>query len=99
MRHLAIALGLVMSPLLCTAQVPAVLGQCIVANITAGDRQDLARWVFLSMSAYPEVKLFSSASVEAPRRSSGAWMVVLTKQTATGRANGVRNRAHHRTVV
>lgn len=65
MRHLAIVLAIVTSPLLCNAQVPAALGQCIVANITASDRQDLARWVFLSMAAHPEVKQFSNARAEA----------------------------------
>jgi hypothetical protein len=65
MRHLAIVSAIVMSPLLCNAQVPAMLGKCIVANITASDRQDLARWVFLSMAANPEVKQFSNARAEA----------------------------------
>jgi hypothetical protein len=65
MRHLGIVSAIVMSPLLCNAQVPAVLGKCIVANITASDRQDLARWVFLSMAAHPEVKQFSNARAEA----------------------------------
>jgi hypothetical protein len=65
MRHLAIISAVVMSPLLCHAQVPAVLGKCIVANITASDRQDLARWAFLSMAAHPEVKQFSNARAEA----------------------------------
>lgn len=65
MRHPAIFLAIVMSPLLSNAQVPAVLGKCIVANITASDRQDVARWVFLSMAAHPEVKQFSIARAEA----------------------------------
>jgi hypothetical protein len=65
MRHLGIVSAIVMSPLLCNAQVPAVLGKCIVANITASDRQDLARWVFFSMAAHPEVKQFSNARAEA----------------------------------
>jgi hypothetical protein len=65
MRNLAIVTAVVMTPLLCNAQVPAVLGKCIVANISAGDRQDLARWVFLSMAASPDVKQFSNAQPEA----------------------------------
>jgi hypothetical protein len=65
MRYLAIALAIVVSPLSCNAQVSAVLGKCIVANITASDRQDLAQWVFLSMAASPDVKQFSSAPAEA----------------------------------
>ena len=65
MRHLAIASVIVVSSLHCNAQVPAVLGKCIVANITASDRHDLARWVFLSMAAHPEVKQFSNARADA----------------------------------
>jgi len=64
-RHMAVVLTAVMSPLPCSAQVPAVLGKCIVANVTAIDRQDLARWVFLSMATHPEVKQFSNARAEA----------------------------------
>jgi hypothetical protein len=70
MRQLAIASAIVMSPLLCNAQVPAVLGKCIVENITASDRQDLGRWVFISMSAHPEVKQFSNARAEAAEAAS-----------------------------
>ena len=65
LRHLTIVLAIAMAPLFCHAQAPAVLGKCIVESITPNDRQDLARWVFLSMAAHPEVKQFSVARAEA----------------------------------
>jgi len=65
MRRFAVALTLALSPLVGQAQVAAVLGKCLVANITAVDRQDLAQWVFLSMAVNPEVSQFSSARAEA----------------------------------
>ena len=75
LRRQVLLFILVISPLLCHAQVPASLGQCIVAHLSAADRQDLARWVFLSMAAHPDVKKFSYASdeaVEAAARQVGA---------------------------
>jgi len=64
-----------MSPLLCYAQVPAMLGKCLVAHITTSDRQDIARWVFLSMATHPEVKQFLNSrtdSADAAARRFGA---------------------------
>jgi hypothetical protein len=75
MRPLALFVAIALSPALCQAQAPAVLGQCIVANLSASDRQDLARWVFLSMAVHPEVKQFSVEGTEpaqAAARKVGA---------------------------
>jgi len=64
--HKLVAISVfVMLPHLCAAQVPAVLGKCIVANITPEDRQDLARWVFTSMASYPEIEPLTSTHTQA----------------------------------
>lgn len=87
MRYLAVALALAISPLVGQAQVAAVLGKCLVANITPADRQDLAQWVFLSMAANPEVRPFSSADAEtvaAAARKVGA-LFTRTMRDACGK--------------
>jgi hypothetical protein len=93
MRHLAIVLSFVMSPLLCNAQVPAALGKCIVANITASDRQDLARWVFLSMATHPEVKQFSNGRAEAAEAAARKVGALFTRTMRDECANEVQEAA------
>jgi hypothetical protein len=79
MRYLVIAAALVLPPLTSSAQVPAVLGKCIIANITASDRHDLAQWVFLSMAAHPDVHQFSNASAEAAEAAARRVGVLFTR--------------------
>lgn len=67
------------SPVLCSAQVSAMLGKCIVARVTPNDRQDLARWVFLSMAAHPEVKVFSGASADSAEAAARKIGVLFTR--------------------
>ncbi|MEO8278681.1 MAG: hypothetical protein ABI564_03245 [Ideonella sp.] len=93
MRHLPIILAVVMSPLACNAQVPAPLGKCIVANVTANDRHDLARWVFLSMAAHPEVKQFSIASHEAAEAAARKVGALFTRTMRDECANEVQEAA------
>jgi len=80
MRKLAIVSAIAMSPLLCNAQVPVALGKCIVANITASDRQDLARWVFLSMAAHPEARKFSNTRAEDAEAAARKVGVLFTRE-------------------
>lgn len=93
MRKLAIVTSIVMSPLLCNAQVPVALGKCIVANITAGDRKDLARWVFLSMVAHPEVRQFSNARAEAAEAAARKVGTLFTRTMRDVCANEVQEAA------
>jgi len=59
MKHaLAIVIASLLSaPLPTLAQTPAEsLSRCLADNTSGRDRKDLARWVFLSMAAHPEIK-------------------------------------------
>lgn len=38
------------------------LGKCVAENSSGKDRKDLARWLFVAMSAHPEMKAISSVS-------------------------------------
>lgn len=70
MRRFALVSVLTVLPALCSAQVPAVLGECIVAKLSPTDRQDLARWVFLSMATHPEVKPLAAENGEATQAAA-----------------------------
>lgn len=93
MRRLAILSAIVMSPVLCYAQVPAELGKCIVASITPGDREDLARWVFLSMAAHPAVGQFSGARTEAAETAARKVGALFTREMRDACAKEAREAA------
>jgi len=82
--------AIALAPALSQAQAPAVLGQCIVANLSASDRQDLARWVFLSMAVHPEVRQFSVEGTEpaqAAARKVGALVTRLLRDRCAKEVN------------
>jgi hypothetical protein len=79
MRRILIAFAFAASPLFCHAQAPAVLGKCIVENLSTKDRNDLARWVFLSMAAHPGMTQFSNVRAEAREEASRAVGGLLTR--------------------
>ena len=93
MRRILLAVALAAVPAFCLAQAPAVLGKCIVANISARDRSDLARWVFLSMAAHPEARQFSSVRAESREDASRAVGVLFTRLMADVCAKEVREAA------
>ena len=59
----AIALTVTLMPAVSVAG-PATdaLASCVADNTTGKDRKDLAKWVFVAMSAHPEIKPLSKAS-------------------------------------
>ena len=61
------------------AQVPAVLGKCIVANMSPVDRQDIARWVFASMAVHPEVKQLSAQNTQATQEAARKMGAIFTR--------------------
>ena len=79
MRRVLLAAALLVSPLACLAQAPAVLGKCFVDNISGLDRRDLARWVFLSMAAHPDTRPFSNVPAQSREDASRAVGVLFTR--------------------
>lgn len=56
--------ALLLAPLTAPAQTPGgSLARCLADNTTGKDRKDLARWVFLSMAAHPEISQYSAAEI------------------------------------
>jgi len=71
-------IGLVSALLLCGSvqASPSIdeLQKCLSDNTTGKDRKDLARWIFVGMSAHPEIGTIAKASpqdTEAVQRTTG----------------------------
>jgi hypothetical protein len=58
---LAIALATPISPALAGPAADA-LGTCLTDNTTGKERKDLARWVFVGMSAHPDMRSLSNVT-------------------------------------
>lgn len=79
MRRLALTIALIILTPFAYAQVPAVLGKCIVGTLSASDRQDIARWVFGSMSFHPEVKQLSAENAKATQEAAQKVGAIFTR--------------------
>lgn len=67
------------------AQSPApieALSRCVAENTTGKDRKDLARWLFVAMSAHPEMKSISPTSREAAEEVSRVTGALFTRLMA-----------------
>jgi hypothetical protein len=59
-RPFIIALTLLLPLVAAAQQQGASLSKCLADNTSGKDRKELARWVFLSMAAHPEIKQYSA---------------------------------------
>lgn len=69
-----------------------VLGRCLSDNTTGKDRKDLARWIFVGMSAHPEIGVVARAShkdVEAAQRTMGTLFTRLVADQCSQQMNAV----------
>ncbi|MES2581117.1 MAG: hypothetical protein V4627_00245 [Pseudomonadota bacterium] len=46
------------------------LGTCLVDNTTGKDRKELARWIFMAMTAHPDIRELSAATEEQTVQSN-----------------------------
>lgn len=91
LRWLIVAVMLAV-PTLAKAQGPAdALKMCVADNTSGKDRKDLARWVFISMAAHPEMKQYASANAAADADETSQKMGALVTRLLTDScANEVR---------
>jgi len=61
LRVLALSMALIGPSVLADSSIGS-LGNCLVDHLTGKERKNLAKWIFLSMAAHPEIKSFSNAS-------------------------------------
>lgn len=55
------------------------LGECLKDNTSGKERKDLARWVFISMSAHPDIRSLASVSNAAHAESDKQMGTLLTR--------------------
>jgi len=55
------------------------LGKCLAENTTGKDRKDLARWMFVAMTAHPEMRPLSAATDVDREQSSQVMGALFTK--------------------
>jgi hypothetical protein len=55
------------------------LGKCLAENTTGKERKDLARWMFVAMTAHPEMKILSAATESDKEQTSRVMAALFTK--------------------
>jgi hypothetical protein len=91
-RFLALCIALLLSFSTQASPRTEALGRCLADNTTGKDRKDLARWIFIAMSAHPEIGSVAKASVkdgENAQRAAGALFTRLIADQCTKQLNSV----------
>lgn len=80
MKRSVLALFLYCLSLAANAQ-PAIeaFSNCIADNSSGKDRKEMARWIFVSMGAHPEIKSIASISATAPEETSKTMGELVTR--------------------
>ena len=71
------------------------LGACLADNTTGKDRKDLAKWIFIAMSAHPEIKGLATASTqdsEQINQAIGALLTRLLTQSCVDQARAAKQK-------
>lgn len=91
-RTVALMLALVSSPLAGHAsEATDALSRCLSDSTTGKDRKDLAKWIFVSMAAHPEIGPLaptSAATTESTQRTMGALFTRLVADTCANEMRG-----------
>jgi hypothetical protein len=84
MFRLAIVAAVLATAATAHAQPQAdALGTCLADNTSGKDRKDLARWIFLSMAAHPEIKQYAGASASTAADESSRTIGALVTRLLT----------------
>jgi hypothetical protein len=90
LRYVALSTALLCPTFGNAGEAIDTLGQCLSDNTTGKDRKDLAKWIFVSMSAHPEIRQIgapSPAAADATQRAMGA---LVTRLMAESCPNEIR---------
>ena len=66
------------------------LGNCLSDSTTGKDRKDLAKWIFASMSAHPEIASIARVGTEATETAQRSVGVLFTRLISESCANEMR---------
>lgn len=71
------------------------LGTCLSDNTTGKERKELARWMFLALSAHPEIRTLSNASHEVRDQTYRSVGQILTRLLSESCVAQVKNAVQH----
>ena len=66
------------------------VGTCLTDNSSGKDRKDLAKWLFVGMSAHPELAAIAKPSVEATENVQRTFAVLVSRLVTEACPNELR---------
>lgn len=90
LKSLVLASALAFASIAHASPQVEALGNCIAENTTGKDRKDLARWLFVAMSAHPEMKSISNVTAQETEEVSRVAGALFTKLLADSCPSQVR---------
>lgn len=88
---LALFTALIVGAPVLAASPSSVLGTCLVDHLNGKERKDLAKWIFFSIAAHPEIKPYSNASAKDIEESDRYVGRLLTRLLAEDCPKELRN--------
>lgn len=81
LHTILVALGLMVSITLPAAAgtYTEATGQCMANSTTGKDRKELAKWIFVAMSAHPDIRQLSAITSELREQSSRVMGALMTR--------------------
>ena len=89
-RFLLLLIALGLHPTAQANPTTDALGKCLSDNTTGKERKDLAKWIFVGMSAHPEVGILAQASPQAIELSQRTVGALVTRLIAESCPNEMR---------
>ena len=87
LKSIATALTLTLASVAPSYAQSDELGRCMADNTTGKDRKELARWIFISVAAHPNMFDISRVSKDASEQSSRAMAAIVTRLLTESCAN------------
>lgn len=93
---LTLCLSFFLPPAAFAASPSEALGTCLVDNTTGKDRKELARWIFMAMTAHPDIRELSAATEEQTIQSNKNMANLVTRlltENCTAEVRAARSEA------
>lgn len=91
---LILSLSVLVTPAAFAASPSDALGTCFVDNTTGKDRKELARWIFMAVTAHPDIRELSAATEEQIVQSNKNMAILVTRlltENCTAEVRAARN--------
>ena len=84
MSRLMIVVAILAMAVAAQGQQPSnVLGTCLADHTSGRDRKDLAKWIFLTLAAHPEIKQYATANASTAADESARTIAALITRLLT----------------